>query len=60
MAKKKITIVIEQNEEKSKNYWFLIYKDDPSKVTPEVQLFGDNEETIEHLRDWTDYIENEL
>lgn len=60
MAKKRITIVIEETQEKSKNYWFMIYKGKPNEVTPEVQLLGDVEETAENLREWTLFIENEL
>ena len=60
MERKKITIVIEESKWNSKNYWFLIYKGDPSKITPEIQEFGDEEDTIKHLKEWTNYIENEL
>lgn len=60
MAKKRITIVIEETQENSKNYWFMIYKGKPNEVTPEVQLQGNVEETAENLREWTIFIENEL
>lgn len=60
MEKKKITIVIEQAEENSKNYWFLMYKGNPLKITPEWQLKGNDQETLNNLKDALNYIENEL
>lgn len=60
MAKKRITIVIEETQENSGNYWFIIYKGKPNETTPEVQLLRNEEKTEKNLKKWTDYIANKI